>query len=208
MHKKGRLYCFKNGCRSSFADVPLFVFSRHLLPKPFPASIVLRGLDPPPPSPGAPPSLPFSLPGGAISGCGVSPAVGSKRVFPWQIAENHLQDIYIYKIYVYMYFFPSATEYFLLGQGICSAVKLSHGPGPADLSPLASGRSSQPAMFCTDSCTPSAITFCCGSGSARNQAGTLHSLEMGEIPSTGCWVQVGTSRLLSEHHQRLGSAWC
>lgn len=116
--------------------------------------------------------------------------------------------IYILEIYVYMYFFPSVTEYFLLGQGIWSTVKLSHGPRPADLSPLASGRGTQPAMFCTDSCTPSAVTFCCGSGSARNQAGTLHSLEMGEISSTGCWVQVGTSRLLSEHHQRLGSAWC
>lgn len=201
LHKNGKLCCFKkkplplseNGCRSSFADVPLFTFSRHLLPKPFPASIALRGLDPPPPSLGAPPSLPFSLLGSAISGCGVSPVVGSKRVFPWQIAENHLQDIYIKKIYIYG-FFPSVTEYFLLGQGICSAVKLSHGPGPTDLSPLASGRGSQPAMFCTDGCTPSAITFCCGSGSARNQAGTLHSLEMGETPSTGCWgVVLGAS---------------
>lgn len=69
-HKKGgfvalkKLPCSENGCRSSFAGVPLlFSLTASALPKPFPASIVLRGRDPQAPAPGAPALLPLSLPG-------------------------------------------------------------------------------------------------------------------------------------------------
>lgn len=260
-----------------------------------------------------------------MPGCQVSSAVGTERVFPWQIPRNHLQGIHRKKYVLVFFFFPSSvTQYFRLGQGIRSAVTLSSGPAPADLSPLASRHSSQSVMFCTNGCTPLAITFCCGSWSARNQAGTLpvslaaaggrssdfcwsfwpgtalwqvlplgckapglqdgvaawwvlrdgegdarlsvpmgyprgiggsvvswlspspsaapdgscainreasgcaaspgavafsalfvrdvppcHSLVLGKIPAVGCWrgVQVGTSHLLPEHHQQLGSDW-
>lgn len=124
-----------------------------------------------------------------MSGCQVSSAVGTERVFPSQIPGNHLQEIHIKKYGFFLFFFPSVTQYFRLGQGIRSAVTLSSGPTPADLSPLASRHSSQPVMFCTDGCTPLAITFCCGSWSARNQAGTLPMslAAVGGRSSDFCW---------------------